>query len=63
MSNLSLDLSNLLSTFFSSCSYYGYWYGDDVADVGNIHFYAFRDNLVLELALAGEIAPPTGHSF
>ncbi len=34
-------------------SYYGFWYGDDVADVGNIHYLAYRDNLILELCLSG----------
>ena len=39
---------------FFARRFYGYWYGDDVADVGNIRFFAYRDNLVLELSLAGE---------
>ncbi len=36
-------------------SYYGFWYGDDVADVGNIHYFAYRDNLILELSLSGKL--------
>ena len=33
--------------------YYGFWYRNDIADVGNIRYYAYRNNLIMELCMAG----------
>jgi hypothetical protein len=35
--------------------YYGFWYQNDIADVGNIRFFAYRNNMILELCMAGKL--------
>lgn len=34
-------------------AYYGFWYRNDIADVGDIRYLTYRNNLILELTLAG----------
>jgi len=35
-------------------AYYGFWYGDDTyADVGNIRYLTYRNNMILEITMAG----------
>ena len=34
-------------------AYYGFYYRNDIADVGDIRYLTYRNNLILEMALAG----------
>ena len=44
---------NLLLIFIFR--YYGFWYGDDTyADVGNIRYLTYRNNMILEITMAGK---------
>ena len=38
-----------------SSRYYGFWYRNDIADVGNIRYLTYRNNLILEMAMAGKL--------
>ena len=37
-----------------NCHQYIFSYDNDLADVGNIRFFAYRNNMILELCMAGE---------
>lgn len=48
--------SNLNLPFFTLFRYYGFWYKHDVSDVGDIRYYTYRNNMILEMSMAGEIS-------
>ena len=33
--------------------YYGFWFKHDVSDVGDIRYYTYRNNMILEMSMAG----------
>ena len=50
---MAVQVSYISKIFFR---YYGFWYGTDgYADVGDIRYLTYRNNMILEITLAGNL--------
>ena len=47
-----------MKKFLFTFRYYGFWFKHDVSDVGDIRYYTYRNNMILEMSMAGNYFPP-----